>query len=248
MISMRTSKIILRMRAKNNRYRNVVYSSGSIRGYFSERRRSVMGRIFGRIIGTGLLFLLIMSSAGCGLSDDEKYSSLGVDNEIAGFLFNFDQREVTSRMVNDAKKGKYPVELRWAYGENLKVDEKAPEFVSADPDMIEEVYFALSNTIIMGNSHDHSEETPFYIEMELDSVDTCRYNFTSLSTVRLSSQNYVIESDGSLWRVIREASKKSEASEDSDKPEVSEESEESETPEGSEASEKSETPEESEES
>ncbi len=168
-----------------------------------------MRRVLSRIIGTGLLFLLIMTSAGCSVTDDEKYSSLGVDNEIAGFLFNFDQRDVTSRMVNDGKKGIYPVKVRWAYGENLKVDEKTPEFVSDDPDMIQKVYFALSNTIIMGNSHDHSEETPFYIELELASGDTCRYNFTSVSTIRLSSQNYVIESDGSLWKVIREASEES---------------------------------------
>ena len=93
-----------------------------------------MRRVLSRIIGTGLLFLLIMTSAGCSVTDDEKYSSLGVDNEIAGFLFNFDQRDVTSRMVNDGKKGIYPVKVRWAYGENLKVDEKTPEFVSDDPD------------------------------------------------------------------------------------------------------------------
>ena len=161
-----------------------------------------------RLMSVMLCTAVLVTCAGCGNSkEDTQQTSLGVDNEIAGFLLNFDQREETSRMVKDKAKGIYPERVNWSYGENLKVDEKPGEYSSSDPEFAKDVFYALSNTIIMGNSDNHSEETPFYIEMMLQSGETVRYNFVSVNTIRLSEQNYVIESDGNLWALIRKATK-----------------------------------------
>ena len=161
-----------------------------------------------RLMSVMLCTAVFVTCAGCGGSkEDTQQTSLGVDNEIAGFLLNFDQREETSRMVKDKAKGIYPERVNWSYGENLKVDEKPGEYSSSDPEFAKDVFYALSNTIIMGNSDNHSEETPFYIEMMLQSGETVRYNFVSVNTIRLSEQNYVIESDGNLWALIRKATK-----------------------------------------
>ncbi|MBQ9065005.1 MAG: hypothetical protein IJ123_06135 [Blautia sp.] len=168
-----------------------------------------MKKGFCRMISAVLAIVLSLALPGCGRAPhEENRSSLGVDNEIAGFLFNFDQRDETALLVKQRNRGQYPVRVSWAFGENLKVDEKAPEYTSTEEEFIHDVYYALSNTIIMGNAYDHSEETPFYIELELQSGDICRYDFVSLNTIRLSEQNYVIESDGNLWQAIRKASKK----------------------------------------
>jgi len=150
-------------------------------------------------------------AGGCGKQEKEDtettQSSLGVDNQIAGFLFNFDKSSETAKMVKDKDRGIFPVSVTWAFADNLKVHEKAPTYTSEDPEFIKDLYYALSNTIVMGNAFDFSEETPFFIEITLDDGGTIRYNFVSLSVIRLSEQNYVIESDGSLWRTLREASK-----------------------------------------
>ena len=109
-------------------------------------------------------------------------------------------------MVKDKDKGIFPESVTWAYAENLKVHEKAPTMTSEDPDFIRDIYYALSNTIVMGNAFERSTETPYFIEITLNNGGTIRYNFVSPSVIRLSEQNYVIESDGSLWRTLREAS------------------------------------------
>ncbi|MBP3901866.1 MAG: hypothetical protein J6D53_10530 [Blautia sp.] len=157
--------------------------------------------------------LICIPAGGCGKqesTDDagNTQSSLGVDNQIAGFPFNFDKSAETAKMVKDKDKGIFPESVTWAYAENLKVHEKAPTMTSEDPDFIRDIYYALSNTIVMGNAFERSTETPYFIEITLNNGGTIRYNFVSPSVIRLSEQNYVIESDGSLWRTLREASKK----------------------------------------
>ena len=48
--------------------------------------------------------------AGCaGRRGEKAPTSKGVDDGVEGFLFNFDQREEVSILVDYKKKGKYPV-------------------------------------------------------------------------------------------------------------------------------------------
>ena len=158
-----------------------------------------------------ICILGLLAAAGCSTGrPKDTQTSLGVDNAIAGFLFNFDRRDATVKLVKDRNKGIYPSSIRWQFGEGLKVDEEAPEYYSEDPDLIKDIYYALSNTITIGNSYNHSAETPFFIEFTLEDGSICRFDFVSLNTVRLSEQNYVIESDGNLWQLIRKACKNNE--------------------------------------
>ena len=162
-----------------------------------------------RILSVLLCAVAVISLGGCSSGEEEKkQTSLGVDNEIAGFMLNFDPREETAQMIKDKEKGTYPVGVNWNYAENPAQKKKIPEYSSENPDFARDIYYALANTIIMGNAENHSEETPLYIEMLLADGKTVRYDFVALNTVRLAGQNYVIESDGNLWSLIRQESKK----------------------------------------
>lgn len=161
-----------------------------------------------RILSVLLCAVAVISLGGCGGRDKKQQTSLGVDNEIAGFLLNFDPREETAQLVRDKDKGIYPVGVNWAFTDDLKPNKKVPEYTSSDPDFAKDVFYALCNTIIMGNSDNHSEEIPFYIELVTEDGSTVRYDFVALNTVRVGGQNYVIESDGNLWSLIRARSGK----------------------------------------
>ena len=163
-----------------------------------------------RFLSALLCTAAVLSCGGCKSSpeDEATQTSLGVDNEIAGFLLNFDPREETAQMIKDKEKGIYPVGVNWNFAEDPAQKKKIPEYSSTDPDFAKDIYYALANTIIMGNAENHSEETPLYIEMCLEDGKTVRYDFVALNTIRLAGQNYVIESDGNLWSLIRKESKK----------------------------------------
>ena len=156
-------------------------------------------------------FILAMAAvcllAGCRRKKKDERSSLGVDDGIGGFLFNFDEREEVDVLVNAAKKGQYPGRVTWYYepGSTSREGDSEVESrsaVSEDPELIEELYYALGNTIIVGISNNQSEFTHYYVSFDLGDGQECRYDFVSENTVRLSGQNYVIETDGSLWRSL----------------------------------------------
>lgn len=164
-----------------------------------------------RFLSAGICAMLVLSLTGCqsGKKDEKTQTSLGVDNEIAGFLLNFDPRQETAQMIKDKDKDIFPVGVNWNFAEEIKKGKKIPEYSSTDPDFAKDIFYALCNTIVMGNADNHSEETPLYIEMVLQDGQTVRYDFVALNTVRLAGQNYVIESDGNLWSLIRKESKDS---------------------------------------
>ena len=148
-------------------------------------------------------------AAGCGkTAGDSGRSSMGVDNEIAGFLFNFDQRVETGGMVKDNKQGKMPVRMSWYYESDPSVRVTEEDIqkniqTSTEPELIADVYYALSNTIVLGIATNQTNTfIQYFIEFELESGDSVRFNFVTENTIRLGDQNYVVETDGSLWKAL----------------------------------------------
>ena len=84
------------------------------------------------------------------------------------------------------------------------IKESTPKGVlsSEDPDLIRDVYFALSNTIILGVDNNQKEEPHFYISFTLPDETECRFSFISETSIQISSQNYIVESDGTLWKAL----------------------------------------------
>ena len=155
---------------------------------------------------TGILALIAVCPllAGCARSAGEKkQTSLGVDDGVEGFLFNFDQREETGALVRYKKKGKMPVKASWHYdpeGELLSPAQlEAAADVTEDPKKISDIYYGLSNTIILGVAINQSSDIKYYISLTLPGGEECRFDFVTENTIRLSNQNYVAETDGSLW-------------------------------------------------
>ena len=154
-----------------------------------------------------LLLCLCLLFSGCRRRKENEKSSLGVDDGIGGFLFNFDQRAETASMVAAAKKKQLPGKVTWYYepGSTSREGDKKVKNRTAsseDPELIETLYYALGNTIIVGIANNQSEFTHYFVSFDLGDDTQCRYDFVSENTVRLSGQNYVIETDGSLWRSL----------------------------------------------
>ena len=168
------------------------------------------------------LLAACLTAAGCSLLPGKNvHENLQEDNNVAGFLFHFDQREETQRLVKFKNKNELPVSVTWFYPdeETKKILKAAVESVSeaateegsslgvitsTDPDKIIDIYNALNNVIIVGSGNNVITEVQYYITFTLPDDSTCTYEFISENTIRLSDHNYTIETDGNLWKTLRQ--------------------------------------------
>ncbi len=152
------------------------------------------------------LGLACLSCTMTGCSRKSEIQQKTVDDNVAGFLFHFDQRAETAALKASVDGGKYPVKVTWVYGKPVLSDETeglpAPVTVE-DPEKIQEIYASLSNVIIVGNAGSHLADMGYYITFTLEDGSECRFDFISENTIRLSEHNYSIESDGTLWTALQ---------------------------------------------
>ncbi len=158
-----------------------------------------------------LITLLVLCMA-CGCTSGKKKeerTSLGVDDGVGGFLFNFDTRKEVQDLVKYKKGGKLPVRVTWFYDEDggtirEEGDEVGSNAVdSEDEAVIRDIYYGLGNTIVVGLSTEQSNTfIHYFVEFELPGGEKCRFNFVSVNTIRIGDQNYVVETDGSLWKSL----------------------------------------------
>ena len=174
-----------------------------------------------RFLKICLMLLAVFCLTGCAGRSSEKVST----NTVEGFLFSFDQREKTRLLSEAIAKKEYPVKVSWCYDPANNAKElKAPETdetgaaeegtreseesavvnETEDAEKIKGICLALSNAIIIDNAKDTSPETPYFVELTLADGTSCRFDFVSRSVIRLSEQNYAVETDGSLWRLLEE--------------------------------------------
>ena len=154
-----------------------------------------------------LLGVFLPVLTGCGRNGrDAKQTSKGVDDGVDGFLFNFDRREEVASLVRFRKKGQFPVKVTWYYGEVSPEDKKRPieelAFSSGDPAFIRNVYYGLGNTIVLGVDTIHTTDIRYFISFTLPDGEECRFDFLTETSMRIGEQNYVAETDGSLWPVL----------------------------------------------
>ena len=153
-----------------------------------------------------LIFVLLLP--GCRKKQEEdSRTNMGVDDGIGGFLYNFDMREEVSQLVREKKQGIFPQRVTWYYEKGGTAREedgevKSNTLTSDDPELIKELYYALGNVIIVGIAIDQSKYTHYFITFEMPDGTECRFNFVSENTIRLSGQNYVVETDGTLWKTL----------------------------------------------
>ena len=79
---------------------------------------------------------------------------------------------------------------------------EAAAITTSDEKKIRDIYYALSNTIILGVASGQSSDIKYFVSLTLPDGEECRFDFVNETTIRLSSQNYVAETDGSLWSAL----------------------------------------------
>ncbi len=203
------------------------------------RRRSKFREIL--VILTAA-FLPVMFLSGCtDRSAKKETQGVQADNEVAGFLYHFDQREETQKLVRLKNDGKLPVKVSWYYDptvipvteapqepeetdsqqepeetgskqepETTEIPEKQamqrhePTASSEDTDKIIEIYNALNNVIIVGNMVNNGAGKGYYITFTLSDGSECTFDFPAEGLIRLSYHNYSIETDGTLWKSLKQ--------------------------------------------
>ena len=231
-----------------------------------------------------LVFCMLLSVTGC--RQNKRHENLQDENDVAGFIFHFDQRSETVRLVSFRNKNKLPVKVKWYYpdAETLArnrsakaaseaaaisgtqdndMEEAVTEGMAAveavteasgaaesvteaavtaeavteaaavavtdpsaedlteqknreasedpegtcfteDEDTIVEILNAFNNIIVVGSGNNSITDVNYFITFVLPDGSECRFDFISENTVRISDHNYTIESDGNLWKILRQ--------------------------------------------
>ena len=192
-----------------------------------ERKRKTLCRNFlciAAVITAGFVFSVLLSGCAAGSGKKEE-QGVQADNEVAGFLFHFDQREETQKLVRLKNDGKLPEKVSWYFDPEVPVVSEAPSETEAsetpeaekkgaprheatassmDRDRIIEIYNALNNVIIVGNMVNNGSGKGFYITFTLSDGSECTFDFPGEGQIRLSDHNYSIETDGTLWKSLRQ--------------------------------------------
>ena len=193
-------------------------------------RRSDILRAF---LLTTAVFLPVMCLSGCSdRSAGKETQGLEADNEVAGFLFHFDQRGETQKMVRLKNDGELPVKVSWYYDPKAIPVTEAPREPKAadsrqkpeatgtpekqepqrheltasseDTDKIIEIYNSLNNLIIVGNMVNTGAGKGYYITFTLSDGSECTFDFPAEGLIRLSDHNYSIETNGVLWKSLKQ--------------------------------------------
>lgn len=159
-----------------------------------------------------LLCVFCIGCTGCGLSSfterkNTADASPGFRDGVGSFLFNFDDSTRTQALAKAIKKGEIPSRVTWYYekggtsrdGEEGELEDNSS--TSTDPAKIMDIFNALSNTVVMGVSHDQSSYTHYFISFTLRDGSETRYDFVSENVLRLGDQNYVVETAAGLWEM-----------------------------------------------
>ena len=161
-----------------------------MQGVFMNKNSSLSGSK-GRIFLS--LFLMIMLFALPACRKEEGVSSGHSDN-IGGFLFVFDTRNTTSTLVEDMRNGVLPDFIRLTEGET--------ETEITDEQTIRQIYYYMSDLIVVGQTTLRREDAAFDITYCMQDGTEASFHFETKAYLRLSDQNYMIESDGNLWKLL----------------------------------------------
>ena len=148
-----------------------------------------------------LLLVCLLSAfllSGC---QRNSHAGAGYNDKVNGFLFVSDTRAVTQALVKVMDAGDLPESVSWLYD-----DGKHKPVTSTDPDMIRAVFNALSNLIIVGQTTERVSVDQHYISFRLKDGTETRFDFETQNYIHIGDQNYLVESDGNLWSLLKENS------------------------------------------
>lgn len=121
--------------------------------------------------------------------------STGHSDNIEGFLFVFDTRVTTSALVQDMRNGVLPTSIRIT-----NVWDEVTEIT--DEQTIRDIYYYMSDLIVVGQTTLRREDAAFDVTYCLRDGSEANFHFETKAYLRLSDQNYMIETDGNLWRLL----------------------------------------------
>ena len=168
-------------------------------------RPILIGGLITVVVLIGILLFL-----GRGSSTEVAEVSAGQKDNIQGFMFIFDRRSVQQRLVVDMKEGRVPLKLTCEKIDLIpnddgtvveKVDESAT-LVSEDSDFIKKVYQEMTDMIVIGQIPMRDNTTRCRITMVLQDGTDCIFTFDTVSVIEIEGQDYMMESDGGLWKLL----------------------------------------------
>ncbi len=138
-----------------------------------------------------LTAFLSVTAGGCGRED---VISSGQSDNVAGFLFVSDTRETTRALVDSMEHRDLPVKVSWTIDDTT--------YSTEDPARIGAIYRSMSEMILVGQVAERvvvgSRKITFYLK---DGTE-CPFEFEKDNYLRISDQNYMLESNGQLWDLL----------------------------------------------
>ena len=153
----------------------------------------------------GIVFFM-----GRGNGSEAAEVSAGQKDNIKGFMFIFDKRSVQQRLVDDMKNGRVPLKLTCEKIDIIRSDDGTVEenvdesatIVTEDSDFIKRVYQEMTDMIVIGQIPMRDNTTRCRITMVLQDGTDCIFTFDTVSVIEIEGQDYMMESDGGLWKLL----------------------------------------------
>lgn len=176
--------------------------------------RMTVERIPRPVLIGGVIILMVLIgivfSLGKGNGTEAAEVSAGQKDNIKGFMFIFDKRSVQQRLVEDMKKGRIPRKLtcekiNLILNDDGTVDENvdvSTTIVTEDGDFIKQVYQEMTDMIVIGQIPMRDNTTRCRITMLLQDGTECVFNFDTVSIIEIEGQDYMMESNGGLWKLL----------------------------------------------
>ena len=190
-------------------------------GFIREVGRKIAGlwkkateRIPRPILIGGVIVLVLLIGIGISMGGkngaEAAEVSAGQKDNINGFMFIFDRRSVQQQLVDDMEKGLVPQKLTCEKIELIREDDgtvsenvdESATFVTEDRDFITQVYQKMTDMIVIGQTAMRDNSTRCRITMVLQDGTDCIFNFDTVSIIEIEGQDYMMESDGELWKLL----------------------------------------------
>lgn len=156
-----------------------------------------------------LVLCLLFSS--CGRRSGEDSISNGQLDEVGCFLFIFDNRSAQQQLVRDMDEGKVPTRMtcqlyevvRNVDGTEVEEPVKDKWIDTEDQEYIKKIYYAITDLIVVGQMGRMNNDTRCRLIFDLVDGQKCELVFQSNASIEIGGQNYMLESSGRLWEMLK---------------------------------------------
>lgn len=157
--------------------------------------------------------------------------SEGHEDNVRAFLLIFDTRSDQQQLVRDMEDGKIPtrivcepIEMVWVEKkdsqktqEKTSTEEGGPVdrdmelveqidqsrvYTTEDEQQIRKIYRAMTDMIVVGQTEDQNNPKKCRITYYLQDGTESVFDFDSVGLIKIGGQEYVLESDGSFWKLL----------------------------------------------